>query len=119
MRKEHYSSEPRFKSYVLEYLIAEGHEISIQKQSNRMWKVNADIISKKNNVFHLSELKFCLVKPDLFKAIGQLIVYKYCYFPEEVIELNLIVPKDNCVFGIDEEFIKFLKGDHGINLLLL
>lgn len=118
MRKDHYSNELDFKQYVLEYLVDQGHKILIRKQSRGYWKVTPDIISEKNNTSNLFEVKFTLTKIEIRKGIGQLIMYGYCYKENNPI-LWLVAPKDNSIFGIDDEFIEYVKKISSVCILLL
>lgn len=118
-RKTHFSRESSFLAYVKDFLTQNGHEILNPEQKNWNWKTIPDIVSSKDGVIYLSELKHCLTREYIIKAIGQMIVYKYCYYPDETTILNIISPKDNCIIGIDDLFMAYLKDNHGINILLL
>jgi len=119
MRKEHYSKEFTFQEYVKNYFISKGHEIINPKQENRDWRAYPDIISKLNDIIYLPEINFCLERSGLTQGMGQLIIYKYCYYPNTKTKLCLVAPKDNCLIGIHDKFIKYLKQNYKINVLLL
>ena len=88
-----FSYENQFSKYVEQVLIDDGHEIiSINKPDK--YNFRPDIISKHKDILHISEVKFCLTKVELYSAIGQLLIYSLGY-PEQPIHLNIIAPRDN------------------------
>jgi len=119
--------EKRFQDEeVLAFLKNEGHKIINEDTRTRCreFSQEVDILSLKEGVVYVTEVKNIVNHHQIQTGIGQLILHKFAYqhrYPErEHVVYQLVFPKEFINYRyFTEDFLNYMKGKIGIGIIFI